>query len=179
MKNREINGRGDAMSTPTIAENTPEKSDGAAVITPTPIAITGEPVVFKGENAEIIIKEDLRTSLENQEHPKIWFEYKDQNENLVKKELPDEISKIIKTNWKTRLTYLYHKHITDDKNAIYESTFSDRMEAINSLNNLRELETDLLENRKKFIDDEIWQLLRTQMELALERFEELAKHFDQ
>lgn len=165
-------------SNPPISKKTTETSEGAKETT-SEDSFNGQELVFKGENSEIKIETDLKTSLENQEHPNLWFEYKDEKENIVKKEISNEIIEIIDNKWKSHLIYLYHKNITDNKDAIYESTFGNSMEGETSSKKLEKLEIELPKKRKNFTKDEIRTLIVLQEKLASERFEELAKRFNQ
>ena len=167
---------GDAKSTPTILQNTPETYVGA-LETPTPF--TRQEVIFKGENAKINIEQDFRISINNQKHPKIWFEYEDKNGNIVKKEISDETKNAIKNTWKSRLTYLYAENISESGNEKYDASFENTMEGVSASNKLEQLEVNLFDNRKKFTDNEINNLLVLQGKLAFERFDELSKHFDE
>ncbi len=168
----------DTKPNPPISKKTTGTSKGAKETT-TSNSFDGQELVFKGENAEIKIEDDLKTSLENQNHPKLWFEYKDEKENIVKKEISNEIIEIIENKWKSHLIYLYHTNITDNKDAIYESTFGNSMEGEASSKKLEKLEIELPKKRTNFTKDEIKTLIALQEKLATERFEELAKHFNQ
>lgn len=155
-----------------------ESESKAAVILVTPTPFLGQRAGIQGENPPIKFAESFQDSIKQQEPPHVWLEFRQENEENLKVEFSDKINQELKSIWRVSLTYRNVKRNSKNPDELYDAVYNHGTTYVNSVNEIRELEIDSPDGKRKLTEDEIKEIIDVEIELTVDRYEELNEHFN-
>ena len=156
-------------------ENKIETRGGVILVTPTPFL--GKTAVINSEYQPIKIADSLKSSVEQQDLPKIWLEFQNKNSEIQKVELNDTFKKKLAVAGRLLLNYQYIINNSEDPNERFDASYNQLQNAVWTRNDFREMEIDSPDGKRKLTEDEVSEIFDEQAGLINDRYFALDDHF--
>ena len=148
-----------------------------SVIRVTPPPFLGQKAKVKGENQAIKITDDLKTSVEQQQLPKIWLEFDQESGEVLKTELDSKLKEQLSSDGKSLFQYQYVINNSENPDERYDVSYKNSMTFINTLNEIKKMEIDSPDGKRRLTEEETTEILFKQAGLINDRYYELDDHF--
>ncbi|HVE59201.1 MAG TPA: hypothetical protein VNB22_20425 [Pyrinomonadaceae bacterium] len=153
----------------------PETKGGVMTVTPSPFL--GQRAKIRGENFSIKIAENLEASVFQQELPNIWLEFEQGNGEVSRIELDSKFNENLKSAGEHLYRYQFVINNSENPDDRAQASYNQLMSSVNARNEIRKLEADLPDGKRKLTEDEIEGIFRKQSGLINDRYFELDDHF--
>lgn len=150
----------------------------AAVIQVIPSPFPGKTAKIRGEYSPIKITENLKDSVEQQDLPKIWLEFEQENGEVLKTELDEKLNENLKTAGEALLHYQYIKYHSENHDELANAAYNHSITFVNSLNEIRKSEINSPDGKRILTEEEAAEILSKQAGLINDRYFELDDHFN-
>jgi len=151
-----------------------EKGNGSGS-GPTPTPTLKQQAKVKGLNSPVKFERDLETSLKMQELPEIWFEYTDDDGEIIKLEIGKKAKEYILSGWNHSLESCLKNASAIDYDTRLEIQGSYINNAAINGQALGELRIETPFEKRKISEDEAFAVVALVAGLAIERYQELEK----
>lgn len=152
-----------------------ETKTSASQITPTPFQ--GKTAKIRGEYAPVKIAGNLEDSVEQQELPKIWLEFEQENDGTAKVELDGKFNENLQSAGEALFHYQFVIHQSENPDERYDAIYNHTITFVNSGSEMRRLEINSPDGKRKLTEAEINEIFNKQAGLINDRYYELDDYF--
>jgi hypothetical protein len=152
-----------------------ETKGGAMTTTPSPFL--GQKAKIRGENSPIKIAESLEATVLQQELPNIWLEFEQANGEVSRIELDNRFDENLKSAGNSLFRYQFVINNSENPDERAQASYNQLMSTANARNEIRRLEANLPDGKRKLTEDEIEGIFNKQSGLINDRYFELDDYF--
>lgn len=152
-----------------------ETNAGVIEVMPTPFF--GKVAIIKSDFEPIKFQDNLKSSVEQQELPKIWLEFQKENSEMQKVELDDTFREKLSVAGRLLFNYRYVINNSENPDERYNASYNQLQNAVWTRNDFREMKIDSPDGERKLTEDEVSAIFDKQNGLINDRYFELEDHF--